>query len=214
MVAPAVNRLVNRGKPRGTRRIVASGLAFGVFGGLAAGLRGRTRTHHSDPASSRRPDRAFAGTLTKSVATAAPSAPRPVTTEELGQATWTLLHTLGAQFPEYPTRQQRRAARQLISSLQHVYPCHACAKHWQEVLAEFGPPNVRSGTELRAWLCEMHNVVNRTVGKPAFDCSGVEQRWGTTMPVLGAAAAGGKRAPSALCGGEGKENYCIIPGRK
>ena len=38
----------------------------------------------------------------------------PVTREELGQATWTLLHTLAAQFPEQPSRQQRKDAKQLV----------------------------------------------------------------------------------------------------
>ncbi len=38
----------------------------------------------------------------------------PVTREELGRATWTLLHTLAAQFPEQPSRQQRKDANQLV----------------------------------------------------------------------------------------------------
>lgn len=77
----------------------------------------------------------------------------PVSLDELGQATWTLLHTVGVQFPEQPTRKQRRAVTQLVESLGEVYPCHSCAKHWQSVLREFGPPKVRSGPELRTWLC-------------------------------------------------------------
>jgi len=36
------------------------------------------------------------------------AAVKPVTKEELGRATWTFLHTLAAQFPEHPTRQQQR----------------------------------------------------------------------------------------------------------
>ena len=34
--------------------------------------------------------------------------------EELGRATWTLLHTLAAQFPETPTHSQQRDAQQLV----------------------------------------------------------------------------------------------------
>ena len=39
-----------------------------------------------------------------------------VTREEVGRATWTFLHTLAAQYPEKPTRQQRRDARNLVSA--------------------------------------------------------------------------------------------------
>lgn len=38
-----------------------------------------------------------------------------VSKEEVGRATWTFLHTLAAQFPESPTRQQQRDARNLVS---------------------------------------------------------------------------------------------------
>jgi hypothetical protein len=44
------------------------------------------------------------------------SASGPVSREELGRATWTLLHTLAAQYPEKPTRQQRRDAKRLVTA--------------------------------------------------------------------------------------------------
>lgn len=34
--------------------------------------------------------------------------------EELGRHTWTFLHTLAAQFPENPTRQEQKDAAQLV----------------------------------------------------------------------------------------------------
>jgi FAD-linked sulfhydryl oxidase len=57
-----------------------------------------------------------------------------VTKEELGRATWVFLHTLAAQFPERPTRQQQRDARQLVDSLTRIYPCADCAQHFQEIV--------------------------------------------------------------------------------
>ncbi|KAI8532677.1 hypothetical protein RHMOL_Rhmol11G0232000 [Rhododendron molle] len=38
----------------------------------------------------------------------------PVTKEELGRATWTFLHTLAAQYPDNPTRQQKKDVKQLV----------------------------------------------------------------------------------------------------
>lgn len=53
---------------------------------------------------------------------------------ELGRATWTLLHMLAAQFPEKPTRQQQRDARELITCLTRIYPCGECASHFTEIV--------------------------------------------------------------------------------
>ena len=44
-----------------------------------------------------------------------------VSREELGRATWTLLHTLAAQYPERPTRQQRKDAKQLVGDRQMFF---------------------------------------------------------------------------------------------
>ena len=86
---------------------------------------------------------------------------------------------MAAQFPEEPTRQQRRAARQLIEALAHVYPCGECAGHFAEVLRQEPPGRrVRSREELVNYVCDVHNIVNRSLGKPEFDCSLAPLRWG------------------------------------
>lgn len=39
---------------------------------------------------------------------------------------------------------------------------------------------MRAGSrrELQLWMCEAHNAVNRSIGKPTFNCALVEARWG------------------------------------
>ena len=78
--------------------------------------------------------------------------------EELGRATWTLLHTLAAQFPETPTYSQQKDAQQLVCQnvqmkqqrnvstpracllvlqvdvLTRIYPCADCARHFQDIV--------------------------------------------------------------------------------
>lgn len=39
-----------------------------------------------------------------------------VSREEVGRATWTFLHTLAAQYPEHPTRQQQKDAKNLVGA--------------------------------------------------------------------------------------------------
>jgi hypothetical protein len=74
-----------------------------------------------------------------------------VTREELGRCTWTLLHTLAAQYAEQPTKQQQRDARELVRAgargrgaashlaaqiliLTRLYPCRECAVHFAELV--------------------------------------------------------------------------------
>ncbi len=38
----------------------------------------------------------------------------PITKDDLGRATWTLLHTLAAQYPQNPTRRQQKDVQTLV----------------------------------------------------------------------------------------------------
>jgi FAD-linked sulfhydryl oxidase len=99
-----------------------------------------------------------------------------ITKEDIGRATWLFLHTLAAQYPEKPTRQQRKDAKTLIDVLTRMYPCGECARHFKKVVAA-NPPQVENKREFSHWMCEIHNVVNRSLGKPSFNCDLVESRW-------------------------------------
>ncbi|KAH9655735.1 FAD-linked sulfhydryl oxidase ERV1 [Citrus sinensis] len=85
----------------------------------------------------------------------------PVTKDELGRATWTFLHTLAAQ----------------MAILSRMYPCKECADHFKEVLRA-NPVQAGSHDEFSQWLCHVHNVVNRSLGKLVFPCERVDARWG------------------------------------
>ncbi|XP_050920024.1 FAD-linked sulfhydryl oxidase ERV1 [Lathyrus oleraceus] len=101
----------------------------------------------------------------------------PVTKEDLGRATWTFLHTLAAQYPDNPTRQQKKDVKELVQILSRMYPCSECANHFKEVLRS-NPVQSGSHAEFSQWLCHVHNVVNRSIGKPVFPCERVDARWG------------------------------------
>ncbi|XP_011001766.1 PREDICTED: FAD-linked sulfhydryl oxidase ERV1 [Populus euphratica] len=101
----------------------------------------------------------------------------PVTKEELGRATWTFLHTLAAQYPDHPTRQQKKDVKELMAILSRMYPCQGCADHFKEVL-RVNPVQVGSHAEFSQWLCHVHNIVNRSLGKLVFPCERVDARWG------------------------------------
>ncbi|KAK9941883.1 hypothetical protein M0R45_007576 [Rubus argutus] len=101
----------------------------------------------------------------------------PVTKEGLGRATWTFLHTLAAQYPDNPTRQQKKDVKELMAILSRMYPCKECADHFSEILRT-NPVQAGSHAEFSQWLCHVHNTVNRSLNKVVFPCERVDARWG------------------------------------
>ena len=115
---------------------------------------------------------------------------------ELGNKTWTLLHSVAAYFPASPSAQAQDDARTLMSVMSRLYPCQDCAEDLRADLVTH-PPRVTSSAEFSQWMCEMHNRsenhniiwlernvyillrsrVNVKLGKPEFDCSQVFKRW-------------------------------------
>ncbi|XP_021311643.1 FAD-linked sulfhydryl oxidase ERV1 isoform X3 [Sorghum bicolor] len=84
---------------------------------------------------------------------------------------------LNLKFPDEPTRQQKRDAKELMHIISRLYPCKECADHFKEVLKS-NPVQAGSQAEFSQWLCYVHNVVNRSLGKPIFPCQRVTARWG------------------------------------
>lgn len=100
-----------------------------------------------------------------------------VSKEEVGRATWIFLHTLAAQYPDNPTRQQKKDVKELVHILSRMYPCKECADHFKEIVRA-NPVQTGSHAEFSQWLCHVHNVVNRSLDKPVFPCERVDARWG------------------------------------
>lgn len=134
-----------------------------------------------------------------STAAAAPPAFKRTSKEQLGQSTWILLHTLAAQLPEKPTRQQQRDVKALIDILTRIYPCGDCAQHWKQIV-KGNPVQVHTRAAFEQWLCRSHNVVNRSLGKPTFNCDLVGMAWGP-LECGGGAGDDGNAAGCSIVGG-------------
>jgi FAD-linked sulfhydryl oxidase len=113
---------------------------------------------------------------------------------ELGRAAWKVLHTTFARFPEEPTADEQEALRSYVHLFQRLYPWYAqhrvpmqlssctanpsgsgeCATHFGQVLDKY-PPQVSSRKAAAMWGCFVHNIVNKRLKKPEFDCEkGIE----------------------------------------
>mmetsp|Transcript_39305 Transcript_39305/g.54606 ORF Transcript_39305/g.54606 Transcript_39305/m.54606 type:complete len:145 (-) Transcript_39305:9-443(-) len=64
-----------------------------------------------------------------------------------------------------------------VESLARIYPCAECSKHFQ-IIVKDNPVEAETGEKLSQYMCRLHNVVNRGIKKPIFNCDKVEARWG------------------------------------
>ena len=102
----------------------------------------------------------------------------PPTREEIGASTWSLLHSMAAWYPNTPTAKDQHLMSGFIQALAAFYPCSWCATDFQQNI-ELSPPKTESRDDLCIWLCEQHNVVNKKLGKPLFQCTieKLDERW-------------------------------------
>lgn len=103
----------------------------------------------------------------------------PADVERLGRHTWTFLHTTASYFPPTPSPAQKSSMLSLLTSLPTLYPCSSCADELGSYMKTHPPKEAVEGgrSTLERWLCEVHNEVNERLGKEAFECNNVGQRW-------------------------------------
>ena len=100
----------------------------------------------------------------------------PLSRDQLGRNSWSLLHTMAAYYPEKPTPDQQKDVKTFIETFSRLYPCEHCAQDFQRDIA-LEPPQTQSQQSLSQWFCRIHNKVNQKLGKKLFDCKKVDERW-------------------------------------
>ncbi|KAJ7196848.1 ERV/ALR sulfhydryl oxidase domain-containing protein [Mycena pura] len=118
---------------------------------------------------------AAAGTTKKTTTVCPPDG------DQLGQATWTFLHTAAAYYPTNASPTQRSQMLALIHALPVLYPCSHCAEDFGEAVKQH-PPDVSGRAALSRWFCERHNEVNEKLMKEPFDCATTDERWKAGPP--------------------------------
>ena len=101
---------------------------------------------------------------------------QPINVDELGNSSWTLLHTLASKYPHQPSKEEQIKMIQFLEGMSKFYPCDKCANHMRKYIFN-QKPNVNSRYALQKWLCEFHNSINKRLEKDIFDCNKVQERW-------------------------------------
>jgi mitochondrial FAD-linked sulfhydryl oxidase len=102
----------------------------------------------------------------------------PPDVEQLGRATWTLLHSMAASYPTRASESMQATTQSFIATFAQLYPCGWCATDFREWMKEpQNKPRVEGQEEFGLWACRAHNAVNVKLGKAVFDCKLWKERW-------------------------------------
>ncbi|ETN41225.1 uncharacterized protein HMPREF1541_03160 [Cyphellophora europaea CBS 101466] len=147
----------------------------------------RTSPNTSNSSSTSRATAGLAG-LGAAATTASDPAPSPLQSqgqddcppnvEQLGRATWTLLHGMAASYPSTASPSMQATARSFIQTFSQLYPCGYCADDFRDWLKQPGNEVRTEGQDaFGEWACRAHNAVNVKLGKTEFDCALWKERW-------------------------------------
>lgn len=88
------------------------------------------------------------------------------TIDQWGPALWRFLHASSFAYPELPDEPRQRQMLAFLRGVGDVLPCKTCRDHYREYVdGKLTPADVSSRAALVSWLVELHNSVNRRVGK-------------------------------------------------
>ena len=100
---------------------------------------------------------------------------------EWGPRAWAVLHTFAAAWKDNPTAADRRAMYAFLTSFGPALPCPKCGAHFQECVrrdvSSPESPVLASRQTLSQWLVDVHNEVNRRLGKPEYHGDGIVWLW-------------------------------------
>jgi hypothetical protein len=79
------------------------------------------------------------------------------------------MHLVALGYPTEPTYAEKRAAKEFFESFTHLIPCPTCKLHYADHLKEMPiTPSLDTRKDLFKWTIDMHNLVNKDLGKPQY----------------------------------------------
>ena len=103
--------------------------------------------------------------------------PLTLTKQEIGRNTWSILHSIAASYPNEPTKEDKQQVTNFLYGLANLFPCKICGSHLLKMLNKEGV-HADSREELVNYICKIHNIVNKVLNKPQFDCKKAFDFWG------------------------------------
>ena len=101
--------------------------------------------------------------------------PHNITCESLGDNTWSLLHSVAAIYSNHPNETEKESLKDFFDGLMYFYPSKS--ELMEEILKEH-PLEYSNREELVYYMCQIHNILNKKLGKKKFSCKEAFNVWG------------------------------------
>lgn len=89
--------------------------------------------------------------------------------EVWGPFFWHTLHIVALGYPQEPTYNDKKAAKEFYESLQTLIPCPMCREHYASHMVKLPiGPSLDSRKDLFRWTVDLHNEVNVMLGKRKY----------------------------------------------
>jgi len=123
----------------------------------------------------------------------------PLNIRVWGPNAWNYFHAVTFTYPNHPTKEDMEAARAFFHSQKRLLPCARCREHYTKMLDDTYPiePHLSSRDTLSRWAVNVHNSVNKRLGKIEIPYDVVRELYLGSCPN-GATQAKGKCKASIL----------------
>lgn len=82
---------------------------------------------------------------------------------------WHTIHIIALAYPKNPTYTDKKCAKEFYESLAYLIPCPVCREHYKEhLISKPISTFLDSRTDIIKWTIDIHNNVNKTLGKPEW----------------------------------------------
>ena len=93
-----------------------------------------------------------------------------------GPLTWTLFHVLIEKTNEDSVPYIKHILIHIITSICKTLPCPTCREHSSKLLASYNNYHLlTTKPNLKTWVWELHNIVNKKLNKPVYPYSHLEK---------------------------------------
>lgn len=99
---------------------------------------------------------------------------------------WKFMHYVSLGYPDKPSESDKMNYKQFYYSLQNILPCEKCAQNYMKNITENPIDNhLANRDSLVKWVIDIHNQVNKELGKKEYDYNEASQLYVTEdKPIL------------------------------
>jgi len=93
------------------------------------------------------------------------------------------MHIISFEYPLQPSEYDKRIYHDFYTSLKDVIPCKDCRKHYREFITRYPiSPHLDARSSLIKWVIQVHNFVNKTLGKAELSVAQVLEIYSNLQP--------------------------------